>query len=155
MDKIASDYIRPAEGTLDFALMYIPAENIYYETMIQCDGDSQDILHYCLDKKVIPVSPNLLYAYLMTVAMGLHGLQIEQQAAEIRRNLRQLNSSFAEFVCRLGHPRHPPPQRLRQIRRRPKTPRPPRPATDPNPGGRELNGPSWGRYIDAYCNAPL
>jgi DNA anti-recombination protein RmuC len=79
--------------------MYIPAENIYYETIIHCDGDCEDILHYCLEKKVIPVSPNLLYAYLMTVAMGLHGLQIEKQAAEIRQNLRKLNSSFAEFVC--------------------------------------------------------
>ncbi len=99
VDKIASAYIQPTEGTLDFALMYIPAENIYYETIIQCADDSEDILHYCLDRKVIPVSPNLLYAYLMTVAMGLHGLQIEQQAAEIRRNLGKLNSSFAEFVC--------------------------------------------------------
>ncbi len=99
VDKIASSYIRPVEGTLDFALMYIPAENIYYETVIQCDGDGEDVLHYCLDRKVIPVSPNLLYAYLMTVAMGLHGLQIEEQAAAIRQNLRQLNSSFAEFVC--------------------------------------------------------
>jgi DNA recombination protein RmuC len=99
VDKIASAYIRPTEGTLDFALMYIPAENIYYETVIRCEGDSEDILHYCLDRKVIPVSPNLLYAYLMTVAMGLHGLQIEKQAAEIRQNLRQLNSSFADFVA--------------------------------------------------------
>jgi len=99
VDKIASAYIQPTEGTLDFALMYIPAENIYYETIIQCADDSEDLLHYCLDRKVIPVSPNLLYAYLMTVAMGLHGLQIEEQAAEIRRNLCKLNSSFAEFVC--------------------------------------------------------
>jgi len=99
VDKIASAYIRPGEGTLDFALMYIPAENIYYEMIIHCEGDCEDILHYCLDKKVIPVSPNLLYAYLMTVAMGLHGLQIEQQAAEIRQNLKRLNSSFAEFLA--------------------------------------------------------
>ncbi len=99
VDKIAADYIRPVEGTLDFALMYIPAENIYYETVIQCDGDAPDLLHYCLERKVIPVSPNLLYAYLMTVAMGLHGLQIEQQAAEIRRNLARLNNSFAEFLA--------------------------------------------------------
>lgn len=98
VDKIASDYIRPAEGTLDFALMYVPAENVYYETVIQCEGDSVDLLRHCMDKKVIPVSPNLLYAYLMTVAMGLHGLQIERQAAEIRRNLGKLNSSFAEFL---------------------------------------------------------
>ena len=98
VDKIASDYIRPAEGTLDFAIMYIPAENIYYETIIKYLGETQDVLQYCFDKKVIPVSPNLLYAYLMTVAMGLHGLQIEKQAAEIRQNLKKLNASFAEFI---------------------------------------------------------
>ena len=49
-----------------------------------------NLLQYCLDRKVIPVSPTLLYTYLMTVAMGLHGLQIEQQAAEIRQNLKTL-----------------------------------------------------------------
>jgi len=97
IDKIAGDYIRPAEGTLDFAIMYIPAENIYYETIVKYAGETQDILQYCFDKKVIPVSPNLLYAYLMTVAMGLHGLQIEKQAAEIRQNLKKLNASFADF----------------------------------------------------------
>jgi len=97
IDKIASDYIRPAEGTLDFALCYIPAENVYYETIIKYLGETQDIHQYCLDKKVIPVSPNLLYVYLMTVAMGLHGLQIEKQAAEIRQNLGKLNASFGDF----------------------------------------------------------
>jgi DNA recombination protein RmuC len=98
IDKIASDYIRPAEGTLDFALMYIPAENVYYETIVKYVGETQDILQYSLDKKVIPVSPNLLYVYLMTVVMGLHGLQIEKQAAEIRQNLKRLNASFADFL---------------------------------------------------------
>lgn len=98
IDKIADNYIRPAEGTLDFALMYIPAENIYYEAIVKYAGETQDILQYCLDKKVIPVSPNLLYVYLMTVVMGLHGLQIEKQAAEIRQNLKRLNASFADFI---------------------------------------------------------
>jgi DNA recombination protein RmuC len=97
IDKIAADYIRPAEGTLDFALMYVPAENVYYETIVKYAGDTQDIMQYALDKKVIPVSPNLLYAYLMTVVMGLHGLQIEKQAAEIRQNLKKLNASFSDF----------------------------------------------------------
>jgi DNA recombination protein RmuC len=97
IDKIASSYIRPAEGTLDFAMMYIPAENVYYETVVKHDGETQDVMKYCLDKKVVPVSPNLLYAYLMTVVMGLQGMQIEKQAAEIRQNLKKLNADFAAF----------------------------------------------------------
>jgi len=98
IDKIASSYIRPSEGTLDFALMYIPAENIYYETIVKYSGDNQDLMQYALDKKVIPVSPALLYAYLMTVVMGLHGLQIEKQAAEIQQSLKKLNADFADFI---------------------------------------------------------
>ncbi len=98
IDKIASNYIRPAEGTLDFALMFIPAENVYYETIVKYPDDARDLLKYSLDNRVIPVSPNLLYAYLMTVVMGLHGLQIEKQAAEIRQNLSKLNASFAGFL---------------------------------------------------------
>jgi DNA recombination protein RmuC len=98
IDKIASSYIRPAEGTLDFALMYIPAENVYYETVSSIEGEDSS-LHYALGKKVIPVSPTLLYAYLMTIVMGLHGLQIEKQAAEIRTHLGRLNSSFADFAA--------------------------------------------------------
>ncbi|MBW8035780.1 MAG: DNA recombination protein RmuC [Planctomycetes bacterium] len=97
IDKIAANYINPEEGTLDFALMYIPAENIYYETVIRYDTDKIDILQYALEKKVIPVSPNLLYVYLMTVVMGLHGMQIEKQAGEIRQNLRTLTSDFTDF----------------------------------------------------------
>jgi len=98
VDKIADSYIRPAEGTLDFAMMYIPAENVYYEAIVKYDGDTKDVLEYALEKKVIPVSPNLLYAYLMTVVMGLHGLKIEEQAAQIRQNLKKLNSDFAVFL---------------------------------------------------------
>jgi DNA recombination protein RmuC len=98
IDKIASSYIRPAEGTLDFALMYIPAENIYYETIVRYPDDTKDILDIALAKKVIPISPNLLYAYLMTVVMGLHGLQIEKQAEQILQNLKKLNSSFVSFI---------------------------------------------------------
>jgi len=98
IDKIASAYIRPAEGTLDFAMMFIPAENVYYETIVKYPSDTKDKLHYALEKRIIPVSPNLLYAYLMTVVMGMHGLQIEKQAAEIRQNLSKLNASFASYI---------------------------------------------------------
>jgi DNA recombination protein RmuC len=99
IDKIAQSYIRPAEGTLDFAMMYIPAENVYYETIIKHDSGTESLVDYALSKKVIPVSPNVLYAYLMTIAMGLHGLQIEKQAAQIRQNLKRLESSFNTFTA--------------------------------------------------------
>ena len=97
IDKIAADYICPEEGTLDFALMYIPAENVYYETVIRYDSDRTDLLEHALAKKVIPVSPNLLYAYLMTIVMGLHGLQIEQEAAAIRVKLQELAKGLSAF----------------------------------------------------------
>ncbi len=97
IDKIAQQYILPAEGTLDFALMYIPAENVYYETIIKYENDRMDLLNYALDHKVIPVSPNLLYAYLMTIVMGLHGLQIEKEAAMIRKNLQKLTMGLSAF----------------------------------------------------------
>ena len=109
IDKIAEQYIRPAEGTLDFALMYIPAENIYYEIIIKHDDD-RCITEYALSKKVIPVSPNVLYAYLMTIAMGLHGLQIEKQAAQIRQNLKHLEKQLQHLRCRFQNARPPCPQ---------------------------------------------
>jgi DNA recombination protein RmuC len=110
IDKIAASYIHPEEGTLDFALMYIPAENVYYETVIQCDGDKKDVAAYALEKKVIAISPNLLYVYLMTIVMGLHGMQIEKKASQIRQSLKKLDSSvdaFADGYGKLGrHLRH-------------------------------------------------
>jgi DNA recombination protein RmuC len=110
IDKIAESYIKPDEGTLDFAIMYIPAENVYYEAMVNTADDTITIQDYAMERKVFPVSPNLLYIYLMTIVMGLHGLQIEKQAAEIRQNLKTLNNSFADFIelwdTLGGHLRH-------------------------------------------------
>jgi DNA recombination protein RmuC len=110
IDKIAESYIKPDEGTLDFAIMYIPAENVYYEAMVKTAEDTISIQDYAMAKKVFPVSPNLLYIYLMTIVMGLHGMQIEKQAAEIRQNLKTLNNSFGDFITLWdtlgGHLRH-------------------------------------------------
>ncbi len=97
IDKIAASYINPSEGTLDFAMMYIPAENVYYETIIKYKSDTRDLLNYALEKKVIPVSPNLLYAYLMTIVMGLRGLQIEKQAVQIRKDIGTLGNNINAF----------------------------------------------------------
>jgi len=100
IDDVASKYILPDEGTFDFALMYIPAENVYYETIIRDEklGEESSLLSYALDKRVIPVSPNSFYAYLQAIALGLKGLQIEERAREIMDYLSRLQGDFGRFA---------------------------------------------------------
>jgi len=99
IDAIAQKYILPDEGTFDFALMYIPAENIYYETIIRDEnlGEEKSIYAYALKKRVIPVSPNSFYAYLQVILLGLKGLKIEKGALEIIRHLNRLQGDFGRF----------------------------------------------------------
>ncbi len=99
VDDIAQKYIRPDEGTFEFALMYIPAENIYYETIIRDEelGGEKSILSYALAKSVIPVSPNSFYAYLQAIVMGLKGLQIEESARQMYGHLKSLKGDLVRF----------------------------------------------------------
>jgi DNA recombination protein RmuC len=91
--SISDKYILPGEGTFDFALMYVPAENVYYEAVV--GGDEQgSVYRYAMERRVIPVSPTTFYAYLVALVYGLKGLQVEKQAAQIRANLAQLAASF-------------------------------------------------------------
>jgi len=99
IDDISNKYILPQEGTYDFALLYIPAENVYYETITKDEafGEEKGILNYALKKKVIPVSPNSFYAYLQVIVLGLRGLKIEKDAHRILDSLSGLNKELEAF----------------------------------------------------------
>ena len=99
IDDIASKYILPQEGTYDFALLYIPAENVYYETITKDEsfGEEKGVLNYALAKRVIPVSPNSFYAYLQVIVLGLKGLQIEKDAQKIQALLSGLKKDIGGF----------------------------------------------------------
>ncbi len=93
-------YIRPDEGTFDFALMYIPAENVYYEILLNDEKYGQDggVISYALKKRVIPVSPNSFYAYLQAILFGLRGLKIEENALEVLKYVSRLQLDFKKIA---------------------------------------------------------
>jgi len=99
IDDIATKYILPDEGTYDFALMYIPAENVYYETILRDEAPSDDRSLYssAIQRRVIPVSPNSFYAYLQVIVYGLKGMQIEKSAQEIFQALSRLRGDLGRF----------------------------------------------------------
>lgn len=96
---ISEKYIRPAEGTLDFALMYIPAENVYYEVITR-DADlppDYDLFTYATAHRVIPVSPNSFYAYLQTILIGLNGLRLSENIKLVLGKLEELRGAFTRL----------------------------------------------------------
>jgi DNA recombination protein RmuC len=99
IDEIADKYIRPDEGTYDFALMYIPAENVYYEAVLRAEDpeDAKSVLGHAMRRRVIPVSPHTFYAYLLVILHGLKGMQVERQAREIQERLGGLRQQFDGF----------------------------------------------------------
>jgi DNA recombination protein RmuC len=99
IDEIADKYIRPDEGTYDFALMYIPAENVYYEAVLRAEDpeDTKSVLGHAMRRRVIPVSPHTFYAYLLVILHGLKGMQVERQAREIQERLGALRQQFDAF----------------------------------------------------------
>lgn len=104
-------YIRPSEGTLDYAFMFIPSEAIYYDLLVNNVGttgtSSRDLIEYAfVDKKVIIVSPTTLLAYLQTVMQGLKSLQIEEQAKDIQKRVGELGvhlKAHDTFMQKLGN----------------------------------------------------
>ncbi len=106
-----SKYIKPEEGTMEFAFMFIPSEAIYYDLLINKVGavkvDTRSMIEYAFrDKHVVIVSPTSFLAYLQTVLQGLRAMQIEEGAKEIRENIEKLGRhivAFDQFYVKLGN----------------------------------------------------
>jgi len=97
-DAISKKYIVPDEGTLDIALMFVPSETVYYELLQTTDSKGQALDAYCRDRKVMPVSPNTLYAHLCVIAMGLRGLQMEENAKRLLESLSGMEKQMEKFA---------------------------------------------------------
>ncbi len=94
-EAISSKYIRTDDGTLSFALMYIPAENMHYRLLRDDDGT---VMKECLNRHVLPVGPMSLFAYLQTVSYGLKGLALPAEGQELRRRVGRLRRDFSALV---------------------------------------------------------
>jgi DNA recombination protein RmuC len=99
IDDISSKYILEDEATFDFALMYIPSENVYYQTILKDDMelDGKSIAEYALMKRVVIVSPNSIYAYLRVIHIGLRGMQFESNVRKIMDDYNRLNKELEKF----------------------------------------------------------
>jgi DNA recombination protein RmuC len=104
-ESIAEKYILPNEGTLDFALMFVPSESIYYEMLMTEDAKHGPLDAWCRSIRVFPVSPNTLHAYVRVILMGIRGLQMEENAKRLQKELAGLEKmleSYSELFDKLG-----------------------------------------------------
>ncbi|MBI2267984.1 MAG: DNA recombination protein RmuC [Candidatus Blackburnbacteria bacterium] len=97
IDAIAKKYILPQEGTVDFAIMYVPSESVYYEIVT-----TPEIIKYARSERVYPVSPTTLYAHLRIILMSFEGKKIEQQARQILSAIRAMQKDYEKTGSVLG-----------------------------------------------------
>ena len=97
IDDISRKYILTDEGTLDYALMYIPSEAVYYEIV-----NNQTLFDYAQSKRILPVSPTTFYAYIKAILMSFEGQKIEKQAQEILSSLRAIKKDYGKVEENLG-----------------------------------------------------
>lgn len=88
---ISRKYILPEEGTMDFALMYIPSESVYYEVV-----NEEELIGFAQKSRVYPVSPSTLYAHLQTILLSFEGQKIESRAREVFRSLRAIQKDYGK-----------------------------------------------------------
>jgi DNA recombination protein RmuC len=91
-------YVSPADGTIDFAVMYIPSESIYYDLVLREEEGEPDLRAYCAERKVIPASPNTLLAYLQVVSLGVRGLAMQERTRELQQGVAAVRREFERFV---------------------------------------------------------
>ncbi|MBI4990513.1 DNA recombination protein RmuC [Candidatus Gottesmanbacteria bacterium] len=97
IDDISKKYILTEEGTIDYALMYIPSESVYYEVV-----NSSSLFDYSATKRVLPVSPMTFYAYLRAILMSFEGQKIEQQAKKILQTIRAVQKDYLKVEDNLS-----------------------------------------------------
>jgi DNA recombination protein RmuC len=93
IDAIAKKYILPDEGTMDFALMYVPSETVFYEIV-----NMDDLVDYARTQRVYIVSPSTLYAHLQTILLSFEGRKIETQSREVLQLLRALQIDYEKVT---------------------------------------------------------
>jgi len=103
-------YIRPKDGTLPFAFMYIPAEAIYYDLLVNEVGavkvNTRSLIDYAYkDKNVIIVSPTTFAAYLQSVLYGFRAFKIEESAKQIGKHVESLSrhlKAYDDYFKKVG-----------------------------------------------------
>lgn len=97
IEDISKKYILPEEGTMDFALMYIPSEAVYYEVV-----NIQELSNFARKLRVYPVSPNTLYAHLQVILVSFEGKDLESKSREVFRILRAVQKDYSKVESNLG-----------------------------------------------------
>ena len=97
IEDISRKYILPEEGTMDFALMYIPSEAVYYEVV-----NIQELSNFARRLRVYPVSPNTLYAHLQVLLLSFEGKDLEAKSREVFRILRAIQKDYSKVDENLG-----------------------------------------------------
>ena len=93
IDEVSEKYILTDEGTVDFALMYVPSESVYYE-IVNSEGD---LMTYAYKKRVMPVSPSTFYAFLRSVLLSFEGQKIASEIRTIQQALRAIHTETSKF----------------------------------------------------------
>ena len=104
-DSIAEKYILPAEHTLEYALMFVPSEGVYYELLMTSDPKHGPLDEYCRNKRVFPVSPNTLYAFLSAICVTMQGQRMEENARHLMAGMAAVSKhieAFEDVYERLG-----------------------------------------------------